>query len=174
MWQNPYNRNLKWTFEDLRLYNCYAIRTKNNPLASSPPASAGQEADMREPQAHHCMAPWEWTWLLCSVLIISASKLTLQDVNQLMGIKCWLQVFQNYWFLVPISRGSNVSFPLRTPMASNNQTCRLRRVRNDRSPTMRSHVLLVQSGDSVSNTSWRKDGMTFGCSSLNSLSHRRS
>ena len=50
----------------------------------------------------------------------------------------------------------------------------LRCFRNDCSPAARSHVLSVHSGGSVSNTSRRKDGMTFGRSSSNSLSHRSS
>jgi len=52
---------------------------------------------MSELQAHHCMTPEEWTWLLCSVNAISESKPLLQELNQLIGIKLltsdFLQVF---------------------------------------------------------------------------------
>jgi len=29
--------------------------------------SADEGADMREMQAHHCITPEQWNWLLCSV-----------------------------------------------------------------------------------------------------------
>ena len=38
-------------------------------------------------QAHHCITPEQWTWLLYSVSVISANKLSLQELNQLIGIK---------------------------------------------------------------------------------------
>jgi len=42
---------------------------------------------MSELQTHHCMAPEQRTWLLCSVNIIQANKLLRQELNQLIGIK---------------------------------------------------------------------------------------
>jgi len=65
-------------------------RPTTNRSQVSQPASAGQEANM----SHHCMTPQEWTWLSCSVWVISANKLSSQEVDQLIGIDCWLQVFK--------------------------------------------------------------------------------
>jgi len=33
------------------------------------------------------MTPEQWTWLLCSVSVMLENKLTLQELNQLIGIK---------------------------------------------------------------------------------------
>jgi len=50
---------LKWTFEELLLCYCYAIKNndKTIQLPVSQPASAGKRADMGEMQAHHCLKP---------------------------------------------------------------------------------------------------------------------
>jgi len=67
---------------------CYAIKT-NTAIRSrvSQFASAGKEADMSELQADYGMTPEQWTWLLCSVSVILANKLSLQELHQLIGIK---------------------------------------------------------------------------------------
>jgi len=36
-------------------------------------------------QSHHCMTPEQSTWFLCSVSVISANKLSLQQSNNLIG-----------------------------------------------------------------------------------------
>ena len=36
---------------------------------------------MSELQARHCMAPEQGTWLLCSVSVLPANKLSLQELN---------------------------------------------------------------------------------------------
>jgi len=48
---------------------------------------AGKGADMSELQAYHCKTPEQWTWLLRSVSVIPANKLSLQEINQLIGIE---------------------------------------------------------------------------------------
>jgi len=73
MRQNTYYRDLKWTFEDLLPYNCYAIKPYSKTIRSQVSgtyASAGKGADMSEMQAHHCMTPEQGMWLLCSVSVI--------------------------------------------------------------------------------------------------------
>jgi len=49
--------------------------------------TAGKEAEMSELQSHYCMLPKQWTWLLCSVSVISANKLSLQELTELIRIK---------------------------------------------------------------------------------------
>jgi len=52
---------------------------------------------MSELQAHHCITPEQWTRLLCSVSVIPANKLSLQELNQFIGIKLltsgYLEIF---------------------------------------------------------------------------------
>jgi len=48
---------------------------------------AGKESDMSELQAQHCMTPEQRKWLLCRVSVVSANKLLLQEINQLIGIE---------------------------------------------------------------------------------------
>jgi len=62
---------------------CYAIKINSKTIHSqvSQPASAGKGADMSELQAHHCMASKHRIWLLCSVSVIPANKLSLQELN---------------------------------------------------------------------------------------------
>jgi len=57
-----YNCHLKWTFEELFPCNCYGIKPNRRTSRSqvSQPASAGEEADMSELQAYHCMTPKQW------------------------------------------------------------------------------------------------------------------
>ena len=113
MQQNACYRNVTWTFEDLLPCYCYAIKTNSRKIRSwlSQPASAGKGGDMSELQAHHCLTLWPWTWLLCSVSFIAAKNLSLQESNQLIGIKMPTSVFsRNIWFLIPISRVANARF----------------------------------------------------------------
>jgi len=42
---------------------------------------------MSELQAHHCITPEQCTWLLCSVRVMGANKLSLQELSQLFRIK---------------------------------------------------------------------------------------
>ena len=77
---------------------CYAIKT-NTAIRSrvSQLASAGKGSDMSELQADHGMTLEQWTWLLCSVSVILANKLSLQELHQLIGIKlltfAFLEIF---------------------------------------------------------------------------------
>jgi len=48
---------------------------------------AGNGEGMSELQAQHCMTPEQWTWLLCRVSVVPASKLLLQEINQIIGIE---------------------------------------------------------------------------------------
>jgi len=76
MQQNACHRNTKWTFADLLLCYCYAIKTNSRIIRSglSQPASAGKGGDMSELQAHRYMTLQLWTWLLCSVSFIPAKN----------------------------------------------------------------------------------------------------
>jgi len=89
MLQNAYYGSLKWTFEGLLVCYCYATKTSSRIIRSQvlQPASAGKRTDMSKLQAHHCMTPEDWIWLLCSASIIPANKLSLQKLYQLVGIK---------------------------------------------------------------------------------------
>ena len=121
MQQNACYRNIKWTFADSLPCYCYAIKTNSRTIRSwlSQPTSAGKGGDMSELQAHHCMTLQLWTWLLCSVSFIQAKELSLQESNQLIGIKISTSGFsRNIWFLIPISRGNPVLPLLRTLMRS--------------------------------------------------------
>jgi len=122
MQQKACHRNIKWTFADLLPCYCYAIKTNSRKIRSrlSQPASADKGGDMSELKVHHCMTPEQWTWLLCSVSFIPAKKLSLQDSNQLIGIKMPISGFsRNRCFIIPISRwGANAPRALRTPMRS--------------------------------------------------------
>jgi len=42
---------------------------------------------MSKLQAHHCMTPEQYTWLLYSVSVIAANKLSLPQINQFIGIE---------------------------------------------------------------------------------------
>ena len=59
MRQNAYNRSLKKIFEDLLLCYCYTMKTNSITVRTqaSQSTSAGKGVDMREPQAHHYIAP---------------------------------------------------------------------------------------------------------------------
>ena len=107
MQQNASHRNIKWTFADLVPCYCYAIKTNSRTIRSrlSQPTSAGKWRDMSELQTRHCMTLQLWTWLLRRVSFIQAKKLSLQEPNQLTGIKIPTSGFtRNISFLIPISR----------------------------------------------------------------------
>jgi len=71
-WQNAYYRNLKLTMLLLRNKD----QQQKNPLTSS-----AARWSISELQAHSCMKPGLWTWLLCSVSVLPANKLSLQEFN---------------------------------------------------------------------------------------------
>ena len=123
--KNACYSNIKWTFTDLLPCYCYTIKTNSRTIRSrlSQPTSAGKGGDMSELQAHHCMTLQLWTWLLCSVSFIQAKKLSLQESNQLIGIKIPTSGFsRNILFLIPIPRRGTIarfaSPALRAPMRS--------------------------------------------------------
>jgi len=59
---------------------------------------------MIELQAHHCMT-YNCEPDSCAVCFIPAKQLSLQESNQLIGIKMPTSGFsKNIWFLIPISR----------------------------------------------------------------------
>jgi len=49
--------------------------------------SAGEGADMSELQAHQCITPEQWSWILWSVSTIPVNKVLLQELNRLIGIE---------------------------------------------------------------------------------------
>jgi len=61
------------------------------PLAT--PMPAGRGADMDKLQAQHCMTPEQWTWLLCRVSVVPANKLSLQEINHIIGIELLKSIF---------------------------------------------------------------------------------
>jgi len=42
---------------------------------------------MSELQAQYCMTPEQRTWFLCNVSVTPINKLSLQEINQLIGIE---------------------------------------------------------------------------------------
>jgi len=46
-----------------------------------------------ELQAHHCMTPEQWTWLLCSASVIPENTVALQKFNQSIGIELLTSCF---------------------------------------------------------------------------------
>jgi len=68
---------------------CYTTKTNSEATRSQvwQSSPAGKGADMSELQAHHCMTPEQWTWLLRSVSVVPANKLPLQEMNELIGIE---------------------------------------------------------------------------------------
>jgi len=77
---------------------------------------------MSELQAHHCMTPEQRTWLKRSVNFMTANKLSLQDLSQLIGIELLIQVCYKMLILSPNFQGNKCSFPLRPPMVLTNCT----------------------------------------------------
>jgi len=41
----------------------------------------GKAADMSELQTHHCTIPGQWIWFFCTVGVIPAKKLSMQELN---------------------------------------------------------------------------------------------
>jgi len=78
----------------------YAVKTNSRTIRSqvSQPASAGKGADMSELQAHHCITPEQWTWLLCSVSVIyrNINCRCRHYINQ-SELCCWLLVSSIIW-----------------------------------------------------------------------------
>ena len=95
---------MKYTFEDLLPCYCYAIKPSDRTIRSqlSQPASAGKRADVSELQAHHCLTGGEWTWILCKLSVIPENKLSMQELNQLLGtLRRWHQFFHKFFILSP-------------------------------------------------------------------------
>jgi len=42
---------------------------------------------MSELRSHHCMTPEQRTWVLRSVSVVPVNKLSMQELNQLIGIE---------------------------------------------------------------------------------------
>jgi len=71
------------------------------------------------------MLPKQWTWLLCSVSVILAKKLSLQELTQLIRIKLLISRFpKNFAFSPQFPWGTNARSPLRTPMLLSRATIR--------------------------------------------------
>jgi len=62
-------------------------------------------------QAHCDMIPEQWIWLLCSATAIPKNKLSLQYLNQLIGIKLLTSGFLEILVRIPISRGKMTPMP---------------------------------------------------------------
>jgi len=58
----------------------------------SQPASSGNVADMSVLQAQNCMAPQQWTRLLCSVSVISENKTVTARIKSILT-SGFLQIF---------------------------------------------------------------------------------
>ena len=97
-----------------------ARKFRNLPLHST-----GKGADMSEGQAHQCMTPGQWTWLLCSVSVIPENKLSLEELNQLIGIKLLTSGFlEMLGYYSQISRGGKFPF-CRSPVDTHvGEACR--------------------------------------------------
>jgi len=125
MQQNACHRNIKWIF--YRFVAMLLLRNKdqqqNNPLATFATHLCRQRRGLEWTASSSLNDTTTVNWLLCSVSFIQAKKLSLQESNQLIGIKIPTSGFsRNIWFLIPISRRrANARFAspaLRTPMRS--------------------------------------------------------
>ena len=98
---------------------CYATKASSTTIRSrvSQPASAGKEADLVNCKLiTACYQNSERdSCAMCSVSVISANKLSLPELPQLIKIKLLIHVFQNFYFLVPIAR--RIKCPFFTPPA---------------------------------------------------------
>ena len=107
--QNVCHSNIKWTFADLLPCYYYAIKTNSRIIRSRRSqqplqAKEGEWLNCKLISLHNLKL---WTWPLCSVSFIPSKKLSLQESNQLIGIKMPTSVLsRNIWFLIPISRFS--------------------------------------------------------------------
>jgi len=96
----------------------HVIVTQQSPTAEQSarklgnlPLQTGKAADISELQTHHCTTPGQWTWFLCTVGVIAANKLPLQELNQFNLIYAPdFRFISIFWFLVPISRRANDRF----------------------------------------------------------------
>ena len=120
MWKNVYYRNVKWTFEDLLPWYFYAIKTT---VEQSDRKLRNLLLQAKERTATfwcHCITSEQWTWLLCSVSLIPANKLSLQQLKLFnRNLATNFRFSRNFWFLVPISRGgvnARFALPLQTLM----------------------------------------------------------
>ena len=68
-------------------------------------------ANTNELQAHHCMTPEQWTWLLYSVSVIPENTVTLQKFNQLIGIELLTSCFLDNLGASFQSQGGKCPFP---------------------------------------------------------------
>jgi len=57
------------------------------------PAPAGKVENTSELQAYHCMTPEQWTGLLRIVSAVLANKVSLHEINQLIGIELMTSSF---------------------------------------------------------------------------------
>jgi len=110
MRQNAFYRYLKWNFEDLLPCYCYAMKTysRKNHWPVWPPASATLGTDMSELQAHQCITPKQWTWLMCSVSVILVNKLSLQNWIKRLELSCWFQLFKKIFVLSSAARSVDI------------------------------------------------------------------
>jgi len=102
-------RNLKWTFEGSLPCYCYATKSNSRTMLSqvSQRDSADEGAIMSELQAHYCITPEQWSWLLCSVSVIPVKMpnahfpLPLRQALRFVGEKFIFRVasFFNYFKL---------------------------------------------------------------------------
>ena len=97
---------------------CHVIVTQQRPIVEQFTASfetclSRQTSGFSELQAHSCMLSKQWTWLLRSVSIMSANKLSLQELTQLIRIKLLISRLRNFasWSQFPGGRG-NARFAL--------------------------------------------------------------
>jgi len=73
---------------------CHVIVTQKSPTVEQSACNkfrnltlqTGKAADMSELQTHHCTTPGQWTWVLCTVRVTPANKLSMQELNNLIGI----------------------------------------------------------------------------------------
>jgi len=72
---------------------CHVVVTQQRPIESFATCPRRKRSEFSELQAHHCMTPEQWTWLLCSGSVISANELLLQELTQLIRIKMLISRF---------------------------------------------------------------------------------
>jgi len=117
MWQNACYRSLKRTFVAMWLLR-NEDQQQNNPLESFATCACrqtnGHEWVKDKLITSQCMTPEEWTWLLCSVTVIPANKMSLQELNQKF---CFLEIFGSK-SQFPGGRNCQFCFPCESPWMS--------------------------------------------------------
>jgi len=114
----------KLTSEDLLPRYCYAIQNNSRTFRSqvSQPTFPGKWTDMNELQAHRCKGPEQWMNLTLVQWESTANKLSLQKLNQSIGIKlltgCLLEILAFF----PISKGGQMPVLLPAVDAHGNGT----------------------------------------------------